>query len=107
MTGWLLLIVGPLLGIGAARMMGLRRTIPVILGAILGQFLVIALQAQWQRFEVARLQAHPSRDHIVGFMRFQTSLHQRIGGWMFLAGIAVAVATVVLLLQRDGEAASA
>jgi hypothetical protein len=102
MAGWLVLIVGPILGIVVVRLTGLRKSMFVILGALAGQLLVTTLHGQWWKYELAQMEAHPAKNQLVAFIQFQPSLRQRVGSWMILAGIALAVSVLVLLLQRDG-----
>jgi hypothetical protein len=60
------------------------------------------LHGQWWKYELAQMEAHPAKNQLVAFIQFQPSLRQRVGSWMILAGIALAVSVLVLLLQRDG-----
>jgi hypothetical protein len=101
MPGWLVPIVGPLIGVGVVSIIGLRRPIYVIPGALVGQLFAIALYGRWQSHTLAQLEAHPPRDRTIAFFRFHPSMQQRVGSWMILAGVAVGVAVIVLLLQRD------
>jgi hypothetical protein len=101
MPGWLVPIVGPLLGIGVARLVGLRRPVYVMIGALVGQLIAVTSYARLLSHELTQLEVNPPRDRDVAFLRFQPSLHQRLGAWMILAGVALAISAVVLLVQRD------
>lgn len=100
MPWWLVPIVGPLIGVGVVRLAGLRKPLPVVLGALGGQLLAITLYSRWQSYKLAQLEAHPPRDRVIAFFSFHPTMQQRIGIWMILAGVAVGVAIIVLLLQR-------
>jgi hypothetical protein len=100
MLGWLVPIVGPLLGVGVVRIAGSRRPLSVVLGALVGQLLAITLYVRWRSHVLAQMEAHPPRDRTIAFFSFHPSMQQRIGSWMILAGVAVGVAVIVLLLQR-------
>ena len=99
--GLLLLLVGPLLGAGAVRLLGWRRPIPIVVGALAGQLLTTAAYGRAVAFGAARAAALPTRGRAVGFIQFQTTVQHRLGAWMMLAGIAVGVAVLVLLVQGD------
>jgi hypothetical protein len=102
MTGWLAFLVGPIVGVVVVRISGRRSPVLVMLGALLGQLLAITLYRGWQTFELA----HPPRNRDVAYFVLDRSVQQRVGGWMILAGIALAVAVVALMLQRDRGAPS-
>ena len=101
---FLLLLVGPLLGAGVVRLMGWRRPVAVILGALVGQLLTTAAYGRAVAFGAARAAALPARGRAVGFIQFQTTMQHRIGAGMILAGIAVGVAVLVLLVPGDQPA---
>jgi hypothetical protein len=102
MLGWLVPIVGPLIGIGVVRIIGSRRPLSIVLGALGGQLLAFTLYLRWSSHVLAQVEAHPPRDRTIAFISFHPSLQQRLGSWMILAGVAVGVAVIVLLLQRGG-----
>ena len=101
MAWWLVPIVGPLVGIGVVRVVGLRRPVYVMSGALVGQLIATTLYARWLSHAIAQLEANPPLDRDIAFFRFHPSMQQRIGSWLILAGVALGVAALVLFVQRD------
>jgi len=102
--GLVFLLVGPVLGVLIARLLGHMRLLPILAGALLGEGLAYLAIVVWSRRLLHSMLAHPKTDHMVGFVMVDRSLADRLMGFGTLAVAALVIGALAFLVLRAAGA---
>jgi hypothetical protein len=93
------LLVGPLLGVLVARLIGQTRLLPILAGALLGEGIAYVAVVMWSRRLLQSALAAPP-DKVVGFATINVSFADRLTALGFLAVAALVIGALAFLVLR-------
>jgi hypothetical protein len=98
--GLVVLLVGPVLGVLIARLLGHTSLLPILAGALVGEGFAHLAIVVWSRRALQSMLAHPPKDHTVGFMMVDRSLADRLMAYGTLAVGALVIGALAFLILR-------
>ncbi|HEY7395987.1 MAG TPA: hypothetical protein VH559_14130 [Gemmatimonadaceae bacterium] len=98
--GLVVLLVGPVLGVLIVRLLGHTTLLPILVGAVLGEWLAHLAIGMWSRRLLQSMLTHPPKDHVVGFVMVDRSLVDRLMAYGTLAVGALVIGALAFLILR-------